>query len=155
MGKTKQSKAASIPSELGPMELLGFYRQMVLLRRFERTAQALLKAGELPGFLHLYVGEEATAVGVIAHLRPDDWITSTHRGHGHALVKGVSAKALMAELAGKGTGCCGGRGGTMHLYVPSVGLFGTNGIVGGGIPGAVGLGISARKIGRASCRERV
>jgi 2-oxoisovalerate dehydrogenase E1 component len=126
------------------MELLGFYRQMVLLRRFERTAQALLKAGELPGFLHLYVGEEATAVGVIAHLRPDDWITSTHRGHGHALVKGVSAKALMAELAGKGTGCCGGRGGTMHLYVPSVGLFGTNGIVGGGIPGAVGLGISAR-----------
>jgi len=139
----KQSEHWPVPAELDKPRLLGFYRQMVLLRRFERTAQALLKAGELPGFLHLYVGEEATAVGIIAHLRRDDWITSTHRGHGHALVKGVSPNELMAELAGKGSGCCGGRGGTMHLYVPSVGLFGTNGIVGGGIATAVGLGISA------------
>jgi 2-oxoisovalerate dehydrogenase E1 component len=127
--------------------LLGFYRQMVLLRRFERTAQAMLKAGELPGFLHLYIGEEATAVGVMAHLRRDDWITSTHRGHGHALAKGVPPKILLAELYGKATGCCGGRGGTMHLYDPSVGLFGTNGIVAGGMPAAVGLGISAKTRG--------
>jgi 2-oxoisovalerate dehydrogenase E1 component len=132
------------PPDLGPSELLGFYRKMVLLRRFERTAQALYKAGELPGFIHLYVGEEATAVGILAHLRPDDWITSTHRGHGHALTKGVPAKVVMAELAGKATGCCGGRGGTMHLYAPGVGLFGTNGVVAAGIPSAVGLAISAK-----------
>ena len=143
MGKTKQSSGRLIPAELGKKELLAFYRQMFLLRRFEKTAQALLKAGVLPGFIHLYVGEEATAVGIIAHLRRDDWITSTHRGHGHALAKGVPSNKLMAELAGKSDGCCGGRGGTMHLYDPEVGLFGTNGIVGGGIPSAVGLGLSA------------
>jgi len=143
VGKTKQSSGRLIPAELGKKELLAFYRQMFLLRRFEKTAQALLKAGVLPGFIHLYVGEEATAVGIIAHLRRDDWITSTHRGHGHALAKGVPSNKLMAELAGKADGCCGGRGGTMHLYYPEVGLFGTNGIVGGGIPSAVGLGISA------------
>jgi 2-oxoisovalerate dehydrogenase E1 component len=136
--------AASIPSELGRKELLGFYRQMVLLRRFERTAQAMLKAGELPGFIHLYVGEEASAVGIMAHIRRTDWITSTHRGHGHALAKGMPPKTLMAELYGRATGCCGGRGGTMHLYDPSVGLFGTNGIVAGGIPSAVGIAIGAK-----------
>lgn len=133
-----------VPPGLSEEGLLGFYRQMFLLRRFERTAQAMYKGGELPGFIHLYVGEEATAVGVAANLRPDDWITSTHRGHGHALVKGVPPKVLMAELYGKAAGCCGGRGGTMHLYAPSVGLFGTNGIVAAGIPSAVGLALSAK-----------
>ena len=102
---------------------------------------------ELPGFAHLYIGEEATAIGVMAHLRQDDWITSTHRGHGHALAKGVPPKMLLAELAGKATGCNGGRGGTMHVYMPSVGLLGTNGLVGGGIPAAVGLAISAKTRG--------
>jgi len=140
----RETIAGPIPSELRVEDLLGFYRQMVLLRRFERTAQAMYKAGELPGFIHLYVGEEATAVGVIANLRRDDWITSTHRGHGHALAKGVPAKVLLAELAGKATGCCGGRGGTMHLFAPAVGLFGTNGVVAAGIPASVGLGISAK-----------
>jgi len=127
-----------------PAPLLALYEQLVLLRRFESTAQIHNRKGEMPGFLHLYIGEEATAVGVMAHLRPTDWITSTHRGHGHALAKGVPAKAVMAELYGKATGCCGGRGGTMHLYDPQVGLFGTNGIVGAGISQAVGAAISAR-----------
>src|SRR4051812_50210290 len=112
--------------------VLRLYGRMVLLRQFELVAQVLNRAGKLPGFLHLYIGEEATAVGVCAHLRPTDWITSTHRGHGHALAKGVSPRALMAELFGKRDGCCGGRGGTMHLYDRSVGLFGTNGIVAAG-----------------------
>lgn len=117
---------------------------MVLLRRFELAAQVLNRGGRLPGFLHLYIGEEATAVGVCAHLRDSDWITSTHRGHGHALAKGVDPRHLMAELFAKVTGCCGGRGGSMHLYDPNRGLFGTNGLVGGGIPSAVGAAISAR-----------
>ena len=130
-----------------PKELLRVYRQMLLIRRFEQTVQIMYRNRELPGFAHLYIGEEATAVGVMAHLRQDDWITSTHRGHGHALAKGVPPKTLLAELAGKATGCNGGRGGTMHVYMPSVGLFGTNGLVGGGIPSAVGLAISAKTRG--------
>ena len=96
--------------------MLQLYRQMVLLRRFELAAQVACRTGETPGFLHLYIGEEATAVGICAHLRLTDWITSTHRGHGHALAKGMSPNVLMAELYGKRDGCCGGRGGTMHLY---------------------------------------
>jgi 2-oxoisovalerate dehydrogenase E1 component len=125
-------------------ELLGLYEKMVLLRRFETAAQIACRKGETPGFLHLYIGEEATAVGVCSHLRRTDWITSTHRGHGHALAKGMSPKTLMAELFGKADGCCGGRGGTMHLYDRSIGLFGTNGIVAAGIGHAAGAGISAQ-----------
>jgi 2-oxoisovalerate dehydrogenase E1 component len=124
--------------------LLGLYERMVLLRRFESAAQIACRKGETPGFLHLYIGEEATAVGVCANLTPSDWITSTHRGHGHALAKGVSPSTLMAELFGKVDGCCGGRGGTMHLYDRSAGLFGTNGIVAAGIGHAAGVGIGAR-----------
>jgi 2-oxoisovalerate dehydrogenase E1 component len=129
---------------LGREELLRLYGRMSLLRQFELAAQVLNRAGKLPGFLHLYVGEEATAVGVCAHLGAEDWITSTHRGHGHALAKGLSPSLLLAELGGKATGCCGGRGGSMHLYDPPSGLFGTNGLVGGGIPSAVGAAISAK-----------
>ncbi len=128
--------------------LLHLYEQMQLLRRFETAAQIACRKGETPGFLHLYIGEEATAVGVCALLRPTDWITSTHRGHGHALAKGMDPKILMAELFGKRDGCCGGRGGTMHLYDRSIGLFGTNGIVAAGISHAVGVGMSARARGR-------
>ncbi|MEX2561055.1 MAG: thiamine pyrophosphate-dependent enzyme, partial [Pirellulales bacterium] len=130
--------------ELDGSELLRLYEQMLLIRRFELKAQEVYKKGEMPGFIHLYVGEEATAVGVCAHLRPDDWITSTHRGHGHALAKGVPPGAVLAELYGRAGGCCGGRGGSMHLYAPQHGLFGTNGFVGGGLPATVGLGLSAR-----------
>ena len=121
---------------------------MVLLRRFESVAQIACRKGETPGFLHLYIGEEATGVGICAHLRPTDWVTSTHRGHGHALAKGADPGRVMAELFGKADGICGGRGGTMHLYDRSVGLFGTNGIVGAGIGHAVGIGMSARQQGR-------
>jgi 2-oxoisovalerate dehydrogenase E1 component len=135
------------PAGLEPAELLRLYEQMLLLRRFELAAQVACRKGETPGFLHLYIGQEASGVGVCAHLRKTDWITSTHRGHGHALAKGMSPNTLMAELYGKRDGCCGGRGGTMHLYDPSCGLFGTNGLVGGGLPSAVGAGISARTRG--------
>jgi 2-oxoisovalerate dehydrogenase E1 component len=132
------------PAGLVAADLVGLYRQMVLLRRFELAAQIACRKGETPGFLHLYIGEEATAVGICAHLRPSDWITSTHRGHGHALAKGMDPGVLMAELYGKRDGCCGGRGGTMHLYDRATGLFGTNGLVGAGIPAAVGAAISAK-----------
>src|SRR5688500_4173810 len=123
---------------------LQLYQQMVLLRRCELATQKLFKDGKLPGFIHLYVGEEAVAVGACAHLRKEDWITSTHRGHGHALAKGVPPRAVLAELAGKATGCSGGRGGSMHMFDLANGLFGTTGVVGAGLPLAVGLGISAR-----------
>jgi len=127
--------------------LLRLYEQMQLLRRFESVAQIACRKGETPGFLHLYIGEEATAVGVCAHLRKTDWITSTHRGHGHALAKGMDPKVLMAELYGKSGGSVGGRGGTMHLYERSVGLFGTNGVVASGAPQAVGAALAARHMG--------
>lgn len=139
-----QTSAAAIPSELGKPDLLRMYERMVLLRRFESKVQELYRAGRWPGFIHLYIGEEATAVGVCDHLSSDDWIVSTHRGHGHALAKGVSPGAVMAELLGKTTGCSGGRGGSMHMYDRQVGLFGTTGIVASGIPSAVGAALSAR-----------
>ena len=128
--------------------LIDLFEKMVLLRRFESIAQIACRKGETPGFLHLYIGEEATGVGICAHLRRTDWITSTHRGHGHALAKGGDPKRIMAELFGKVDGICGGRGGTMHLYDRSIGLFGTNGIVAAGIGHAAGAGIAARQQGR-------
>ena len=151
MSTTTAGPAKSAPSAaelpLSTDELLRLYEQMVLIRRFELGGQAVLKKGEMPGFLHLYIGEEATAVGLCAHLRNDDWITSTHRGHGHALAKGVPPHQVMAELYAKVGGCCDGRGGSMHIYAKKYGLFGTNGFVGGGMPGAVGLGLSSRTRG--------
>ncbi len=143
----KKMVGTSVPNDLSKAELLGLYEKMVLLRRFESTAQELYKKGVWPGFIHLYLGEEATAVGVCANLNDDDWITSTHRGHGHALAKGVPVNLVMAELFGKATGCCGGRGGSMHLYYPPAGLLGTNGLVAGGIPMAVGTGLGAKTRG--------
>ena len=127
--------------------LLSLFEQMVLLRKFETAAQIACRKGETPGFLHLYIGQEATGAGVCAHLRRTDWVTSTHRGHGHALAKGANPGRVMAELFGRVDGICGGRGGTMHLYDKSVGLFGTNGIVGAGIGHAVGIGMAARQQG--------
>ncbi len=130
--------------------LISLYEQMVLIRKFELTVQENYKKGEIPGFIHLCNGQEAVAVGVCSNLRKSDWITSTHRGHGHALAKGVNVNKIMAELWGKVTGCNGGRGGSMHLYSYKDGLFGTNGLVGGGIPLAVGLGMSAQVKGEDS-----
>ncbi len=133
-----------LPPGLSAEAMLRLYEQMTLLRRFEQAAQIACRTGETPGFLHLYIGEEAVATGVCAHLRPADWITSTHRGHGHALAKGMDPKSLMAELYGKGGGAVGGRGGTMHLYDRGIGLFGTNGVVASGAPHALGAAISAQ-----------
>ncbi len=144
MSKNEGKKQSKIPAGLTKQDLLAMYEMMVLIRRFEITAQQLLKAGEMPGFIHVYIGEEATATGVCYNLRPIDFITSTHRGHGHALAKGMSPKILLAELFGRDNGCCHGRGGTMHLFEPKIGLFGTNGIVAGGIPSAVGIAMSAK-----------
>ncbi len=134
----------SLPPGLDTEKMLLLFERMTLLRRFELAAQVACRRGETPGFLHLYIGQEATAVGICAHLRRTDWITSTHRGHGHALAKGMSPRTLIAELYGRRDGSVGGRGGTMHLYDRSVGLFGTNGVVGAGAPHAVGAAISAR-----------
>ena len=136
-----------LPEGLTAEEMVRLYEQMALLRKFELAAQVACRRGETPGFLHLYIGEEATAVGVCAHLRKTDWITSTHRGHGHALAKGMDPNVLMAELYGKSGGSVGGRGGTMHLYQRSIGLFGTNGVVASGAPQAVGAAIAARHTG--------
>ena len=136
-----------LPEGLTAEEMVRLYEQMALLRKFELAAQIACRRGETPGFLHLYIGEEATAVGVCAHLRKTDWITSTHRGHGHALAKGMDPNVLMAELYGKSGGSVGGRGGTMHLYQRSIGLFGTNGVVASGAPQAVGAAIAARHMG--------
>ena len=123
---------------------LSLYRTMVELREFELKANEIFRSGRMPGFIHLYVGEEAVATGVIAHLRKDDYVTSTHRGHGHALAKGISPRAVMAELMGAVGGCCGGRGGSMHLYEPAVGFLGTNGVVAPGVPMAAGAALSAK-----------
>jgi pyruvate dehydrogenase E1 component alpha subunit len=123
---------------------LKLYQGMLELRDFELKVQELYRNGKLPGFVHLYVGEEAVATGVCAHLEPQDLVYSTHRGHGHALAKGVPARAVMAELYGHATGCSGGRGGSMHMYAPEYGFMGTNGIVGGGIPLATGSALSAQ-----------
>ena len=148
MKKTVKSKSGSTSPD--KTECLKLYEQMVLLRQFELAAQKNYKAGRMPGFIHLYIGEEAVGVGVCANLRKEDCIISTHRGHGHALAKGLPPKSLMAELYGRATGCCGGRGGSMHLFDRAIGLFGTNGVVGGGLPAAVGAAISAKVHGQGN-----
>ena len=127
------------------LELL---RTMVVIRRFEEACAELYSAAEIRGFLHLYVGEEAVATGVISTLGPEDRIVSTYREHGHALARGVPMDALMAEMFGKQTGCSRGRGGSMHLFHKPTGFVGGNAIVGGGIPLAVGLALADRMQGR-------
>ncbi len=121
---------------------LALYRQMLVIRRCEEQLARSHQAGLIMGACHTYVGEEAIATGVCAHLRPDDAVFSTHRGHGHALAKGVPPRQLIAELFGKATGCSQGRGGSMHLFSPEVGLMGTSGIVGPSILQATGAGYS-------------
>src|SRR5882762_8551699 len=124
--------------------LLNYYKKMLELRLFELKVQELYRNGRLPGFVHLYVGEEAVAVGVCSNLEAGDLVFSTHRGHGHALAKGVPPGIVLAELWGKLTGSSGGRGGSMHMYAPEYGFMGTNGIVGAPIPLATGGGLSAK-----------
>jgi acetoin:2,6-dichlorophenolindophenol oxidoreductase subunit alpha len=124
--------------------LFNYYKKMLELRLFELKVQELYRNGRLPGFVHLYVGEEAVAVGVCSNLEGNDLVFSTHRGHGHALAKGVPAGVVLAELWGKTTGSSGGRGGSMHMYAPEYGFMGTNGIVGAPIPLATGAALSAK-----------
>jgi 2-oxoisovalerate dehydrogenase E1 component len=125
-------------------ELLEMYRRMVRIRHFEQSASKLYADTEIPGFLHLSIGQEATAVGACWHLRPDDGITSTHRGHGHCLAKGLDLVPMFAELMGREGGTCRGRGGSMHIADPHVGIFGANGIVGAGLPIVTGVATAAQ-----------
>jgi pyruvate dehydrogenase E1 component alpha subunit len=117
---------------------------MVKIRTFEERAAELFAAGKIPGFVHLYVGEEAIATGVCATLRDSDYITSTHRGHGHLIAKGGDIRLMMAELFGKKTGYCKGKGGSMHIADLHLGILGANGIVGGGPPLAAGAALAAQ-----------
>ena len=128
-------------------EALALHVDMVLIRVFESRVEELFAAGRLPGFVHTYLGEEAIAVGVCSQLRPDDYITSTHRGHGHALAKGMDPFELMAELYGRAEGACRGRGGSMHVADFSLGMLGANGVVGGGFGIAAGAALAARRRG--------
>lgn len=136
--------AASWP----PDEQRHMLRMMIRIRRFEERLALLFKRGELPGFVHLYLGEEAVAVGVCSALRADDRITSTHRGHGHVIAKGAGVERMMAELFGRVDGYCRGKGGSMHIVDFSLGIMGTNGIVGGGIPIGTGSAWGDKQLGR-------
>src|SRR5688572_24349556 len=121
------------------------YRTVRLIRRFEEKAIELVRTGHIAGGIHPYIGQEAIAAGVCAALRPDDVITSTHRGHGHVLAKGADPARMLAELCGRVTGLNRGRGGSMHAADLSLGIFGANGIVGAGAPMAVGAAFAARR----------
>lgn len=128
-------------------KLVQFYETMCNIRYFEERVEKFFLAGEIPGFVHLYIGEEAIATGICADLRNSDYIESTHRGHGHCIAKGANINGMMAEIFGKEEGLCGGRGGSMHIADFSVGMLGANGIVGGGFNLAMGaaLGIHMQK----------
>ena len=127
---------------------LRLLREMILIRRFEEKCAELYSAGKIRGFLHLYIGQEAVAVGAMQALQPDDAIVATYREHGHALARGVSAEAIMAEMYGKVEGCSRGRGGSMHLFDAATRFYGGNAIVGGGLPLAVGLALADKMQGR-------
>ncbi len=127
---------------LSPDTLKEFLREMLLIRRFEEKVEERFRAGELPGFLHVAIGQEAVAVGVCRALEDDDIIASTHRAHGHTLAKGTHPNALMAELYGKVEGCSRGYGGSMHLYDVENGNMGANAVVGGGLPAIVGAALA-------------
>jgi pyruvate dehydrogenase E1 component alpha subunit len=118
------------------------YREMLRIRRFEERCVELYSAAKIRGFMHLYIGEEAVAVGVMGALTADDAIVATYREHGHALARGISARSIMAEMYGKVEGCSRGRGGSMHLFDAATRFYGGNAIVGGGLPLAVGLGLA-------------
>ena len=123
-----------------------FYETMCTIRKFEETIKHDFLAGEIPGFVHLYIGEEAIATGVCSALRKDDMIESTHRGHGHCVAKGADVKRMMAEIYGKKEGLCQGRGGSMHIADFSVGMLGANGVVGGGYNLATGAALANKMI---------
>lgn len=131
---------------LSKEKLLELHEKMTLIREFERAAERNFLDNEIPGFIHLYMGEEAIAAGIISQLEKEDYITSTHRGHGHMLAKGADPKEMMAELYGKESGCCKGKGGSMHIMDFDLGVFGANGEVAGGLPIAAGAGFAIKNI---------
>ncbi len=139
-------KGASRTSDPGasPEQCRSYLRQMRLIRHFEEKAGEAYSLGKIGGFCHLYIGQEAVAVGSIAALRADDYITTSYRDHGHALARGLSARSVMAELYGKATGCSHGKGGSMHLFDASLGFLGGHGIVGGHIPLTAGMAFAAK-----------
>jgi acetoin:2,6-dichlorophenolindophenol oxidoreductase subunit alpha len=127
--------------------VLHLYETMAMIRAFETRVRDEFARGRIPGFVHLYAGEEAVATGICAHLKDGDTITSTHRGHGHCIAKGCDVNGMMAEIFGKATGLCKGKGGSMHIADVSKGMLGANGIVGGGPPLACGAALSAKMLG--------
>jgi pyruvate dehydrogenase E1 component alpha subunit len=136
------SDEGAAPRAIDRDHALLLLRQMIRIRRFEEKSAELYSDGKIRGFLHLYIGQEAVAAGAMQALRPDDAVVATYREHGHALVRGVSAGAIMAELYGKVEGCSRGRGGSMHLFDAATRFYGGNAIVGGGLPLAVGLALA-------------
>lgn len=134
--------------QLSRDQLLNSYRRMATIRQFEERLHDEIKTGEIAGFTHLYCGQEAVAVGVCDHLSTDDYIVSTHRGHGHCIAKGCDVKAMMKEIYGRRDGLCKGRAGSMHIADVSIGMLGANGIVGAGAPQAVGAAIAAKLDGK-------
>ncbi|RUA01257.1 MAG: pyruvate dehydrogenase (acetyl-transferring) E1 component subunit alpha [Deltaproteobacteria bacterium] len=125
-------------------KLLELYRQMVTVRQFETMAGEYFAAGKIPGFIHLSIGQEASSVGVCSCLRPDDYVITTHRGHGHMIAKGADLERMVAELFGKKDGYCKGKGGSMHIADYSIGILGANGVVAGGLPIITGAGLSIK-----------
>jgi acetoin:2,6-dichlorophenolindophenol oxidoreductase subunit alpha len=144
---------AATGSKPSAAELLRLYADMRLIREVEQRLVALFSDGEIPGFIHLSIGQEAVAVGVASALRPHDTLASNHRGHGHALAKGLDVSRFFLEIMGRSEGYCGGRGGSMHVADMSVGMLGANGIVGAGLPIAVGSALAhdVRKTGGVAC----
>jgi pyruvate dehydrogenase E1 component alpha subunit len=141
------TRPAGTVQGLDETALLDAYRTMRTIREFEERLHAEFATGEIPGFVHLYAGEEASATGVCAHLDERDSIASTHRGHGHCIAKGVDVKGMMAEIYGRATGSCRGKGGSMHIADLSKGMLGANGIVGGGPPLICGTALAAKHQG--------
>ncbi len=135
------------PFPLSRDGLLTAYRRMRTIREFEERLHVEFAKGDIAGFVHLYAGEEAAGVGIMMHLEDHDRIASTHRGHGHCIAKGVDVRAMMAEIYGKATGSCAGKGGSMHIADLSKGMMGANGILGAGAPLICGAGLAAQKLG--------
>ena len=139
-----QRRESGLELNLSKEKLIEMYRKMVEIRSFEEKVFELYAQNLVPGTIHLYAGEEAVAVGVCSNLRKDDYITSTHRGHGHCIAKGAQLNRIMAEILGKKTGYCEGKGGSMHIADFDVGMLGATAVVGAGLPIAMGAGLSMK-----------
>ena len=150
LGRERDEAKERQKSRLAAMDrdtLLNIYHQMVLIRRFEEKSAEVYVAGKIGGFCHLYIGQEAVAVGALSALRNDDYVITSYREHGHAIAKGMSPESVMAELYGKATGCSKGKGGSMHMFDKEVNFLGGHGIVGGQIPLATGTAFGSKYLG--------